>query len=114
MVLDYAEKYGDEESYNLLAILNASYGEGTHLDGKAYKALQKWLVTKGGLKIVWRPSLPWDPYHKDTYANGTLLDYGNIEFKYWPGSNDVFSSYNYGNNVIDHFFLDVIGYLMSN
>ena len=89
------------------------HGEGTHLDGKAYEALQKWLVTKGGLKSVWRPSFPWDPYHKDTYANGGL-DYGNIEFKYWPGTNDVFSSYNYGNNVIDHIFLDMFGYLMSN
>lgn len=114
MVLDYAEKNGDKESYDLLEILNTSYGDGTHLDDKAYEALQKWLVTKGGLKSVWRPSFPWDPYHKDTYANGRLFDYGNIEFKYWPGTKDVFSSYNYGNNVIDHIFLDMFGYLMSN
>ena len=114
MVLDYAEKNGDKESYDLLEILNTSYGDGTHLDDKAYEALQKWLVTKGGLKSVWRPSFPWDPYHKDTYANGKLFDYGNIEFKYWPGTKDVFSSYNYGNNVIDHIFLDMFGYLMSN
>ena len=87
---------------------------GYSLTEMQYEKLSEFLVTKGGLKRVWRPSLPWDPYHKDTYANGRLFDYGNIEFKYCPGTNDVFSSYNYGNNVIDHFFLDVIGYLMSN
>ena len=96
--------------------LREAYGRsenGYSLTEKEYKDLSEFLVTKGGLKKVWRPSWPWDPYHKDTYANGGL-DYGNIEFKYWPGCNNVFSSYNYGNNIIDHIFLDMIGHWLSN
>lgn len=113
-----------EKTLEMVGKIDKSYAEelreaykksetGYSLTEMQYEKLSEFLVTKGGLKRVWRPSLPWDSYHKDTYAKGGL-DYGNIEFKYWPGCDNVFSSYNYGNNVIDHFFLDVIGYLMSN
>ena len=91
--------------------LRLYYGNGTSLTESQYKELTFFLETKAGLSNVWRPNA--SSYHKDTYAKG-IFDYGNLEFKYMPGCNNVFSSYNHGNNVIDHIFLDMIGYLFSN
>lgn len=45
--------------------------------------------------------------------SGAWWEYGNVEFKLYPGSKAV-SSFNSSNNWIDHFFIDGIGYIMSN
>lgn len=42
-----------------------------------------------------------------------IPEYGNIEFKYTENGK-VFSSYNYGNNLMDHFLIDMAGYGFSN
>lgn len=112
-ILKLVAKLDNTPDQKFLSYIRGAYGSGTTLAPEAYKILKKWLLTRGGLQNTWHPSFPWDwKYTKETYTDGNI-GYGNIEFKYLPGQN-AFSSYNYGNNIIDHFFLDVIGYGMSN
>lgn len=57
-------------------------------------------VTRGGKNKI--------TYSKNHYQ------WGNIEFKTDDGGKTYFSSYNYANDPIGHFWLDVVGYWMSN
>ncbi|MBP5439300.1 MAG: hypothetical protein J6Y14_00105 [Fibrobacter sp.] len=69
---------------------------------------EKLLLPKGFVRVVRGDK------NKVTYAKNKN-QWGSIEFKTDDGGKTYYSSYNHGsNNPIDHFFLDVIGYYMSN
>jgi hypothetical protein len=108
-LLDLADKSGDNEFYEFL---KRAYKDGTDLSQEDFATAKAWL-NNNRYKDVWRPSNPFSDYDKTTLKKAGFVEYGNIEFKYTKNG-PVFSSFNYGNNIIDHFFLDMIGYWLSN
>ncbi len=79
-----------------------------HITADMLRQVEETLLLQQGLVKVNRGDK-----NKITYANN-INQWGNIEFKTLDGGKTFFSSYNYGIGPIDHFFLDVIGYWMSN
>lgn len=113
-LLKLAEDAGDSEFHDFL---KNAYGNGTALSSENFETVRKWLPSLGLVETL-RPSLGWLPfgnkYEKYTFRrSGAWWEYGNVEFKLYPGCKAV-SSFNSLNNWIDHFFIDGIGYIMSN
>lgn len=82
----------------------------SQLSPKMADRLNNWMLSNG-MERVWRLNL-LHPEEKRTYRAAGSSAYGNIEIMYGKGY--TYSSYNHANNVIDHFFLDMIGYWFSN
>ena len=108
-LLNLVKKSGDDNFYE---ILKKAYGNGTDLSQADFANVCAWLETNG-YKDVWRPNNPFSAYDKTTFRREWIPEYGNIEFKYTENGK-VFSSYNYGNNLMDHFLIDMAGYGFSN
>ena len=81
------------------------------LSPKMANRLNDWMLSNG-MERVWRLNLLHPKEEKRTYRAKGSSTYGNIEIMY--GNGYTYSSYNHANNIIDHFFLDMIGYWFSN
>lgn len=108
------EKEGESQFYNDLVLDYAKEYEGKKIDQLSVDMAEKlnaWLLQNGGMERVYR--LNWlHPEDKWTYRKAGSGDYGAIEIM--VGQGYTYSSYNAANNFIDHFFLDMIGYGVSN
>lgn len=80
------------------------------LSPKMANRLNNWML-ENGMDRVRRLNL-LHPEEKRTYRAAGSSAYGNIEIMYGKGY--TYSNYNHANNVIDLFFLDMIGYWFSN
>ncbi|WP_405329083.1 hypothetical protein, partial [Fibrobacter sp.] len=102
----------------LLARLNAEWDSdalGGKLSHTSVVRLNKWLVNNG-FERVDRPNLLHGKNtQKLTWRHKGSSEYGNLEIimptciaKNHPEWSGAYSSYNYGNNMISHFFIDVL------
>lgn len=107
-VLAMVEAKGDGVLYRELEKDYAKNND--QLSPKMANRLNDWMLNNG-MESVWRLNL-LHPEEKRTYRAAGSSAYGNIEIMYGDGY--TYSSYNHADNLIDHFFLDMVGYWFSN
>ena len=109
---DYlVELAGEESEFAKELLKDYESGEGKksgHISKQMLQRIIKELLEPNGYVKVNRGGK-----NKITYSKN-MNQWGNIEFKTGDGGNSYYSSYNYAFTPIGHFWLDMVGYWLSN